>query len=222
MNKEPSIVIVNRGASNGRSIENALRAAGAHCFQSDVADDILYADGLVLPGVGSFPAGMRQLADRGLLEPIRRFRELGKPVLGICLGMQMFFERSSEGGGQDQPTEGFGWIKGEVHPLSPRLNPTLQPRPNIGWARVRFSQQAILAQGLEAEEYFYHLHSYVCHPEDNRVVTARTDIQNSFVSAVQQENLYGVQFHPERSSQYPGIHMLRSFVELCNIDKAGL
>ncbi len=222
MNKEtkpPDIAIADRGMSNWRSVETALNYIGARAHRTDDIEEILAADGLVMPGVGAFPTGMRELRRRGLIEPINLFKELGKPILGICLGMQMFFESSSEQCDDGEFTEGLGWIEGEVN----RLWPKQTDAPHIGWAPVNWLKGAWLGQGIAnmRPPSFYHLHQHICQPRDGRVIAAFTQQAPAFVSAVQQDNLYGVQFHPEKSSTQ-GLQLLKNFVEVCSTDEARL
>ncbi len=208
---KPNIVIIGHGMGSWRSTQTALQKVGAEVVRAADPSIIAGADALVLPGVGAFPTAMQRLTHRGLIEPLNEFRASGKPILSICLGMQLLFEASSEHCEDSDPTEGLGWVEGYVEKW-----PTKDKHLNIGWTPVRWAEVSKLGKGLDSSQVaFYHLHGYVCRPADAQVATAITWIDPWYVSAVEQDNLYGVQFHPESSSVYPGLHLLKNFVDLC-------
>jgi imidazole glycerol-phosphate synthase subunit HisH len=199
-----AIGIVDYGMGNRRSVEKALQHVGAATrLTSDVAQ-LRASDGLVLPGVGAFPQGMRNLAELGL---DRLIREWEGPVLGICLGMQLLFDHSTE----MAPTAGLGLIGGEVT----RLDAGGQRIPHIGWNEVRFERPSPLTDGLPAGGCaFYHVHSFAPRPHDAADVVGTTEYGERFATIVARGSVYGVQFHPEKSSA-DGLHLLRNFVEIC-------
>jgi imidazole glycerol-phosphate synthase subunit HisH len=209
----PRIAIVDYGMGNRRSVHKALEHVGADVQTTSSPEHIGAADGLVVPGVGAFPLAMRNLHEQGLAELIVGRAREGIPVLGICLGMQLLFERSRE----LEPTEGLGLIPGEVTWLSTnglRI-------PHIGWNDVAFVRDSPLLAGLPAGGCpFYHVHSLVARPAQESDVIATTTYGERFATIVARESVLGVQFHPEKSSAH-GLRMLRSFVELCGASVTG-
>ena len=206
----PRVVVLDYGAANMVSITRALAAAGADVGVADEPAGIAGARALVVPGVGAAGAAMAQLRDRRLVEPLREWVRAGRPCLGICLGFQIMFERSSEG-----EAETVGLLRGETVEL--RDAPTL---PHIGWNSVQFERRHPLFAGVPNGSYFYFNHTYAPVPADQEVVLARTEHGATFVSAVGKGNLYGVQFHPEKSFDL-GLRVLRNFVGLVAADAAG-
>jgi len=208
------ITVVDYGMGNRRSVQKALQHVGAIVTVTGDPERLQEADGLVIPGVGAFPAAMHSLRELGLIEPICARAAEGTPVLGICLGMQLLFDRSVE----LEPTEGLGLLAGEVSPLRTgglRV-------PHIGWNEVCFTRPSPLTAGLPAAgAAFYHVHSLVARPEHPEDVVGTTTYGESFATVVARENIYGVQFHPEKSSGH-GLRMLRSFVECCERGAADL
>ena len=195
-----TVALVDYGMGNRRSVEKALEHVGADVRRTADHDEIRAADAVVVPGVGAFPEAMRRLRADGLDEVIRERAESGTPVLGICLGMQLLFERSAEHEG----ATGLGLLPGEVTPLeAPKL-------PHIGWNRVAFERESALTAGLGDAVAFYHVHSFVCRAANGDVV-GRGEYGERFVSIVQRDNVAGVQFHPEKSSR-DGLALLRNFV----------
>jgi len=201
-----AIAVVDYGMGNRRSVEKALEHVGARAVITREPAALERADALVVPGVGAFPQGMHNLVELGLDERIRAAAAAGTPILGICLGMQLLFERSQEHG----LTDGLGLLAGEVSPLAAgelRI-------PHIGWNDVLFERPSPLTDGLPSDGCaFYHVHSLAARPEDRGDVVATTEYGERFATIVGHGNVFGVQFHPEKSSR-DGLALLRNFVEL--------
>jgi glutamine amidotransferase len=200
--------IVDYGMGNRRSVEKALERVGARAELTADAERLAAADGLVVPGVGAFAAAMSRLRATGLDEVIVSRARAGTPVLGLCLGLQLLFERSEELGG----AEGLGLLPGEVRALAPS-DPALK-LPHIGWNEVTFARDSPLTEGLGRRAAFYHVHSFAAVPDAGADVLGRGDYGGPFVSVVERDNLFGVQFHPEKSSS-AGLALLRSFAGIC-------
>jgi len=201
------IAVVDYGMGNRRSVEKALQHVGVRASVSSDIDHLRQADGLVVPGVGAFPRAMEKLCELGLDELIRDRVAGGTPVLGICLGLQLAFEHSSELGGAD----GLGLIAGEVHGLRAG---TLK-LPHIGWNEVRFTKpDSPLIAELPLECAFYHVHSLAAEPEREQDVLGTAAYGAPFVTAVQKDSFYGVQFHAEKSSA-AGLRLLANFARIC-------
>jgi imidazole glycerol-phosphate synthase subunit HisH len=201
------IAVVDYGMGNRRSVEKALQHVGVRASVSSDIDHLREADGLVVPGVGAFPRAMEKLRELGLDELIRERVEGGTPVLGICLGLQLAFDHSSELGGAD----GLGLIAGEVHGLRAG---TLK-LPHIGWNEVRFTKpDSRLIAELPLECAFYHVHSLAAEPEREEDVLGTATYGAPFVTAVQKGSFYGVQFHAEKSSA-AGLRLLANFARIC-------
>jgi glutamine amidotransferase len=204
----PTIAVIDYGLGNRRSVEKALVHVGARAAITADSGELDAADGLVLCGVGAFRRGMDELETRGLSELIRERVAAGVPLLGICLGMQLLFESSDELGGE---TAGLGLLPGAVRKLDAhglRL-------PHIGWNEVTFTRPSPLLSGLPAGGApFYHVHSYVARPRDEADVIATAEYGSRFTTGVEHGNVYGVQFHPEKSS-LDGLRLLRNFCALC-------
>jgi glutamine amidotransferase len=198
--------LVDYGMGNRRSMQKSLERAGATVVLSGDHDTLRATDGLVLPGVGAFAAAMRALADTGLDELVHERAAAGVPVLGACLGMQLLFEHSVEHGGAD----GLGLLPGEVVRLDTRgLN-----LPHIGWNEVRWARPSALSEGLPDPAPFYHVHSFVPVPAEDDIALGISDYGTEFASVVGRGNVYGTQFHPEKSSR-DGIALLANFVGVC-------
>ena len=203
----PVIAVVDYGMGNRRSVQKALEHVGASASITNDHVRLLAADGLVVPGVGAFPLAMRNLQSLGLAELVRARAADGVPILGICLGMQVLFERSEE----LEPTEGLGLLGGAVTWLDTgglRV-------PHIGWNEVRFARPSRLTAGLPASGCpFYHVHSLAARPRDEADVIGTSEYGERFATIVGHGSVFGVQFHPEKSSTH-GLRMLRSFVAQC-------
>lgn len=203
----PTIAVVDYGMGNRRSVEKALERVGARATVTRDPDALLAADGLLVPGVGAFPAAMRRLQEHGLVDVLRERAASGTPVFGACLGMQLLFERSVEHGG----AEGLGLLPGEVVALTPGRGLKL---PHIGWNEVRWTRRSPVSEGLPDPSTFYHVHSYVPVPSDDDVVLGTSDYGVPFASVVGRDRVFGAQFHPEKSSSH-GLAMLANFARLC-------
>lgn len=200
------LVIIDYGVGNLASISNMFRRVGAQSLISGRPEDIANADKLILPGVGAFDDVMRKYGDSGLAEVIeRRVCGDGVPVLGICVGMQMLSEGSEEG-----QLSGLGWVAGHCE----RLTDLPEARvPHMGWNRVTRAKSSALTDGLPEDARFYFAHSYhvVCRDVDDVLMTANHG--KEIVSAVQKGNIFGVQFHPEKSHRF-GMELFRQFDEI--------
>jgi glutamine amidotransferase len=198
------IAVIDYGMGNLRSVQKALEHVGAEVEITRDHEHIRGASSLVLPGVGAFPKAMQAIREHGLDEVIGERVDAGVPVLGICLGMQLLFERSTEMGGAD----GLGLLPGEVRELdAPGLK-----IPQIGWNAVTWRRESPLLDGLSDPAAFYHVHSFAP-AASNGVVLGTADYGSQFVSAVQGDGVYGVQFHPEKSGP-DGLRLLRNFTAL--------
>jgi len=202
----PQIAVVDYGMGNRRSVEKALERVGARAFVSRDHAQLRAADGLLLPGVGAFPAAMATIRELGLDELLRERAAAGTPLFGSCMGMQLLFERSAEHGG----AEGLGLLRGEVRTLrAPELK-----LPHIGWSEVRWRRHTALDEGLPDPAFLYHVHSFVAHPTDPEVVLGTAEYGEAFPAVVEQGNIYGAQSHPEKSSTH-GLRLLGNFVGIC-------
>ncbi len=194
------IAIVDYGMGNRRSVEKALEHVGAQPVITADHDAIRSADAVVLPGVGAFPLAMRNIRAAGLDDVILDRAAAGVPVLGLCLGMQLLFERSDEHEG----APGLGLLPGTVTALrAPRV-------PHIGWNLVGFERPSVLTAGLGEAAAFYHVHSLACRPAEDGDVVGRGEYGERFASIVERGNVMGCQFHPEKSSR-DGLALLRNF-----------
>ncbi len=207
MSAGPSIAVVDYGMGNRRSVEKALCHVGADAVITRDHERIERTDGLVVPGVGAFPQAMRNLSDLGLAPLIRERARAGTPLLGICLGMQLLFERSEE----VCDTAGLALIEGNVS----FLRGGGRRIPHIGWSEVSFGRPSPLTTGLpERGSAFYHVHSLAVRPRRAEDVVGTTEYGERFTTIVARDNVLGVQFHPEKSSSH-GLRMLQNFVSLC-------
>jgi glutamine amidotransferase len=201
------IAVVDYGMGNRRSVEKALEHVGARVHVSADPATLRAAAGLVVPGVGAFPEAMQRMHRLGLAELVRERVAAGTPVLGICLGMQLAFDRSEELGGAD----GLGIVPGEVR----RLRAGTLKLPHIGWTEVRLrSPEEPLLAGLGDRAAFYHVHSLAPVPSNVEDVIGEADYGEPFVTAVRHGSFVGVQFHPEKSSA-AGLRVLENFTQIC-------
>ncbi len=191
---------------NLRSVEKALERVGVEAPITSDPDAARAAHGVILPGVGAFPLAMRRVRELGLDALVAERVDAGTPVLGICLGLQLLFERSSEQGGDD----GLGLVPGEVTALDA---PGLKV-PHIGWEPVRWERSCELTEGLETQTPFYFVHSFGVRPEDPADALGTAEWVERFACAIARPPLYGVQFHPEKSSG-AGLRLLANFAQIC-------
>jgi len=200
------IAIIDYGAGNLRSVQRALERAGAEAIITGDPVRIKLADGVVLPGVGAFGEAMEQLERRGLVLPIMQVISAGKPFLGICLGMQLLFQESEELGHYS----GLGVFKGRVKrfPEAPGYKV-----PHVGWNQLHIRQDNPLLADIPDGSFVYFVHSYYVEPAHPEIVVATTDYILEYASVVARGNVYGVQFHPEKS-QDVGAVILENFVML--------
>jgi imidazole glycerol-phosphate synthase subunit HisH len=203
----PQIGVVDYGMGNRRSVEKALEHVGASVVMSSDPAVLEGADGLVVPGVGAFPRGMEHLRALGLDGFLRDSFAAGRPILGICLGMQLAFDSSEELGG----AVGLGLVPGEVRSLAPTAGLKL---PHIGWSEVSFDRPSSLTEELPERCAFYHVHSFAPRPADPRDILGTADYGGPFVSVVSRGSFRGVQFHPEKSSA-AGLRLLLNFSRSC-------
>ena len=205
--EEPvDIAVVDYGMGNRRSVEKAFAHIGASVTVTNDHERLRAAAGLVVPGVGAFPRGMAKLRELGLDGLLRERLAIGTPVLGICLGMQLGFERSTEQGG----TPGLGVIGGEVRELQ---HGSLK-LPHIGWNEVSLVAGSPLTDGLPERCAFYHVHSFAPVPSSAEDILGTSVYGAPFASVVGHDSFYGVQFHPEKSSA-AGLRLLANFARIC-------
>lgn len=204
------IAIIDYGAGNLQSVENALRFIGGEVQIAADQEVLLRADYAILPGVGAFGDSMHALKRSGMIHPILNYIGSGKPFLGICLGMQILFERSEE----SPETEGLGILKGSFKkiPSQPGLK-----IPHMGWNSLQLLQTDGIFQGLSGEPYTYFVHSYYLDAADKSVVSAQTQYGVSIDAAVRWKNIHATQFHPEKSGEV-GLQILRNFLSLSKIE----
>ncbi len=205
------LYIVDYGSGNLRSVQKAFEHVGVVAEVGSDARRMKAASGLVLPGVGAFGAAMIQLEQRGLVEPLLERIRAGVPFLGVCLGMQVLFESSEE----DPGVPGLGLVRGDV-----RLLPSTVKVPHIGWNQVHACTCSDLLDGIPDGSAFYFVHSYAVVPRSPADVLTMTDYGVNFVSAVEADNIAGVQFHPEKSSTL-GLRFYRNFAGRAGLLAAG-
>lgn len=207
MSGHPRVVVVDYDMGNRRSVEKALIRVGARASVSRDPRELRRAEAVVLPGVGAFPAGMASLRRYGLDTVLGDLVAAGTPLLGICLGMQLLFDRSSELG---HTTAGLGLIGGEVRALAAAGLRV----PHIGWNDVSLERPSRLTAGLPAAGApFYHVHSFIAVPGDEHDIIGTAEYGERFAAIVARGCVYGTQFHPEKSSRH-GLALLAAFVSL--------
>lgn len=211
------IVVIDYHKGNLLSVERGLLAAGANVCVSDQPADIAQAQALVLPGVGSFGDAMSYLQQSGQAAEIISAVQLGTPILGICLGMQLFFTRGAEGAASDEWVAGLDLLAGECV----RFPENDLKVPHVGWNEITLSTPAENHAGAKLfanvpnQTHFYFTHSYYVDAADSAVIAATTDYGMQFISAVAAGNIFGCQFHPEKSSRL-GNQVLQNFVDIVN------
>lgn len=203
------ITIIDYNAGNIKSIQNMLKRIGAKSIISSSAEEIAQAEKLILPGVGSFDYGMKHLQQSGLIEILNEKVISNKtPILGICLGAQLLGNNSEEG-----IEKGLGWIDMDIVKFDKsKMNEQLKI-PHMSWNEVTVSKKSKLTEGLEGEARFYFVHTYHMQPKNENDVLTKSNYGYEFVSAVEKDNIFGVQFHPEKSHKF-GMRLLQNFVNL--------
>ncbi|HZA61131.1 MAG TPA: imidazole glycerol phosphate synthase subunit HisH [Actinomycetota bacterium] len=197
----PRVAVLDYGMGNLRSVARAVERVGGEPVVTDRTETAMQADGLVVPGVGAFGACVGPLRERRLDRAIFDFLDAGRPVLGVCLGMQVLFEH-----GEESDADGLGVLRGYVVRL-----PSTVKVPHMGWNEVTWTGDHPVVAGIPSGSRFYFVHSYVCVPEDD-VVAAETEYGVPFVAAVAQGSLFATQFHPEKSGD-AGLELYRNFVK---------
>ncbi len=205
------IAVIDYKMGNLRSVAKALEKAGAEVLITAKKDALKKARAIVLPGVGAFGQGMKHLKDLGVIPSLISEIKQGKPFLGICLGLQLLFTRSREHGMH----KGLGVLQGEVGRFPARLKV-----PHMGWNHVKIQssifklqmeRDSCIMRGIPDNSYFYFVHSYYVVPRDKNIVVAKTNYGVGFSSVIQKDNIWGVQFHPEKSQEL-GLRIIKNFV----------
>jgi len=196
------VAVVNYGVGNLRSIRKGLEKSGANVQITHNPKNLRSSDAIVLPGVGAFAPAVKNMAP--ITDVVTEATENGKPILGICLGLQLLFTRSSEG----ESIRGLDFISGEVVKL-----PETVKTPQMGWNTIDFAQPHPLLEGIRDHSYVYFVHSYYPQPIDPDVIVATTEYGVRFPSMIAKENIFATQFHPEKSSK-TGLTMLKNFVRI--------
>ena len=200
------IAILDYDAGNIKSVEKAIQYLGETAVVTRDRETILSADGVILPGVGAFGDAMGKLESYGLIPVIKECVAQNKPFLGICLGLQLLFERSEESPG----VEGLGILKGEIVRLPADSGLKI---PHIGWNNLKFPKKGRLFEGVAEDSYVYFVHSYYLKAKDPEIVTATADYGATIHASVEQGNVFACQYHPEKSSAV-GLKMLENFIAL--------
>ncbi|MGC8657786.1 MAG: imidazole glycerol phosphate synthase subunit HisH [Desulfomonilaceae bacterium] len=197
------IVIIDYGMGNLRSVQKGFERVGSSALVSRNVDDIVSAEKLVLPGVGAFPECMKNLAKFGLVEPVLDFLQSGNPFLGICLGLQLLFDESEEFG----LNSGLRVIPGKVKAFDRTMGLKI---PHMGWNQIIFERDIPIFRGIDSGSFFYFVHSFYVAPDNASDVASLTDYGITFTSAIARDNIFAVQFHPEKS-QKNGLKILENF-----------
>ena len=200
------IAVIDYDAGNLKSVEKALLSLGEEVLVTRDRQELLHADKVILPGVGHFGDAMEKLRSFGLVDVVKEIAQSGKPFLGICLGLQLLFERSEEAPG----VEGLGILKGEILRIPDDRGLKV---PHIGWNSLKLQNQGRLFQGLEEEPYVYFVHSYYLKAAEPQIVKAVTEYGVRIDASVEQGNVFACQFHPEKSSR-TGLAILNNFSKL--------
>ena len=200
------IAMIDYDAGNIKSVEKALLLLGQEVEVTGDPERILKAEKVILPGVGAFGDAMENLKRAGLDEVIRRVAAKGTPFLGICLGLQLLFERSDEAPG----AEGLGLLEGEILKIPDQEGLKI---PHMGWNSLHLEHGGRLFRGIEEQSYVYFVHSYYLKAKDESIVKASTEYSTHIHASVEKDNIFGCQFHPEKSSEV-GLRILKNFVEL--------
>lgn len=201
------IAIIDYGVGNLRSVEKAFRFIGSEAAVSSNPDFILSADAVILPGVGAFADAMESLRRAQMVDVVKKAVESGKPFLGICLGMQLLFDYSEEGG---ERVEGLGIFKGAIRQLPQNMGLKV---PHMGWNSIEIQKDSPLFRNLPENPYVYFVHSYYLTAENKEMVEATTRYGMEFDVAVAADNVFATQFHPEKSGEM-GLTLLKNFAAL--------
>lgn len=197
------ITIIDYGMGNLRSIENAVRHLGARVQITEKPNEIEKAEKLIFPGVGSFGKAVENLKDRKIISVIKNSIQKRIPFLGICLGLQLLFEGSEEA----SRSEGLRLFKGKI------LKFKEVKIPQIGWNQIKFQKKSKILKGIRDNSFVYFMHSFYPEPLDKSIVVAKTNYGEDFCSAIESQNIFGVQFHPEKSGK-AGLKIFKNFIEL--------
>ena len=200
------IAMIDYDAGNIKSVEKALLLLGHEVEVTGDPERILKAENVILPGVGAFGDAMENLKRAGLDEVIRRVVAQGTPFMGICLGLQLLFERSDEAPG----AKGLGLLEGEILKIPDQEGLKI---PHMGWNSLHLEHGGRLFRGIEEQSYVYFVHSYYLKAKDESIVKASTEYSTHIHASVEKGNIFGCQFHPEKSSEV-GLRILKNFVEL--------
>ena len=201
------IAVIDYGAGNLQSVVKALNYIDCDCIITDKENDILNADGAILPGVGSFADAMSCMKHSGADKAVLDFVKTGKPFLGICLGLQLLFDGSDESKG----VQGLGLLKGSITKI-PNQDNTLKI-PHMGWNSLDILKNDGIFKNIPQSSYVYFVHSYYLNAESENIVAARTNYGVDIDAAVQYQNIYATQFHPEKSGTV-GLKILQNFVDI--------
>jgi len=205
------ISIIDYDSGNLRSVAKAIERYGVSPITTSDPDTILNSDAVILPGVGSAPSAMHALSKRNLIEPIKKYVASGKPFFGICLGLQLLFDRTEEG-----DSDCLGIISGNVRHLQPTMKV-----PHMGWNTIDIKKNHPFLTNIPSGEYFYFVHSYVVVPQESNDIAATTHYGESFCSIYANNNLIATQFHPEKSGDM-GLKLYENFIALCVAEKQKL
>lgn len=200
------IAIIDYGAGNLHSVKNALDFLGAESIVTGDRGEILKADKVILPGVGAFGDAMKCLENSGLIETVRETAKSGKPFLGICLGLHLLFEESEE----SPDVKGLGIFKGRIVKIPDNGNLKI---PHMGWNSINVTKDSKILKNIGSEPYVYFVHSYYVKADDENIVSAYTEYGEKLGIAVEQDNIFATQFHPEKSGD-TGMEILRNFINL--------
>jgi glutamine amidotransferase len=199
------IGLIDYGAGNLLSVQKAMKYTNIDCKIIDSIDKFNGIDKVILPGVGAFEAAVKKLNSSGLFESVKNWIKSDKPFLGICLGMQLLFEESEE---STENIHGFGIFKGNVSRF--KTNKV----PQIGWNQIQINRESKLFNNIGSGSFFYFLHGYYVDPSDKNITITSTEYSINYTSAVNKGNIFGVQFHPEKSGEN-GLKLLKNWVDLC-------
>ena len=201
------IAIIDYGAGNIQSVYKALKYVGCDCIVTNDKNEIMKAEGAILPGVGSFGNSMDNMNKNGITETVREFIKTKKPFLGICLGLQLLFPESEESPG----VKGIDIFKGTVTKIPDGEGLKI---PHMGWNSIKLLKKDGIFKGIKDNSYVYFVHSYYLNAENKGIVAAQTEYGVTIDAAVSYENVTATQFHPEKSGEV-GLQMLRNFAEMC-------